>query len=99
MDFKANEDLLGKLMYVLAAIFLGYTLYVAVRYPFLTVDGWFTKGLVSLPIAQQISITALDVHPPLYYLILNAVVGALGIFNTDLILSMKISSIIPYNGV
>ena len=96
MEFKANEDFLGKLMYVLAFIVLGYTLYVAVRYPFLTVDGWFTKGLLSLPITQQISITAIDVHPPLYYLILNAVVSALGVFNADLILSMKIASIIPY---
>ncbi len=96
MDFKANDELLGKLMYVFAFIFLGYTLFVAVRYPFLTVDGWFTKGLLSLPVAQQISITALDVHPPLYYLILNAVVKALGALNVDLILSMKIASIIPY---
>ena len=96
MNFKINEDFLGKLMYVFAFIFLGYTLFVAVRYPFLTVDGWFTKGLLSLPLTQQISITAIDVHPPLYYLILNTVVNALDMFNVDMILSMKIDSIIPY---
>ena len=96
MNFKINEDFLGKLMYVFAFIFLGYTLFVAVRYPFLTVDGWFTKGLLSLPLTQQISITAIDVHPPLYYLILNTVVNALDMFNVDMILSMKIASIIPY---
>jgi hypothetical protein len=83
-------------MYVFAFIFLGYTLFVAVKYPFLSVDGWFTRGLLSLPIMQQISITALDVHPPLYYLILNAVVKALTAVNVDLILSIKIASFIPY---
>ena len=96
MDFKVNNDLLGKLMYVFAFIFLGYTLFVAVKYPFLSVDGWFTRGLLSLPITQQIAITASDVHPPLYYLILNAVVNALGAANVDLILSIKIASFIPY---
>lgn len=97
MNIDVKQDLIGKILYVFAFIFLGYTFLVAIKYPFLTTDGWFTKGMVSLPVMQQIYITAVDVHPPLYYLLLKFIVKILTDLNLtfDLIFTIKLVSIIP----
>ena len=98
VKFEFDDSVMAKVLYVSAVIVLGLMVYVAVFYPFLSVDEWFTKGLLSYSAIDQIRITAIDVHPPLYYMILNAFVKTLAALhiNLDLIVSLKIVSVIPY---
>lgn len=97
MNLNVKEDLIGKILYVFAFVFLAFTFYVAIRYPFMTIDEWFTKGLVSLPMAQQIAITSIDVHPPLYYLLCTAVVSLVDMLhlNIDKVITLTVMSVIP----
>ena len=73
MRYEFNKDKLGKCLIIFSFFMLIMMIYIAIRYPFLSVDEWFTKGLIKYPVDQLIQLTIIDVHPPLYYLILKAV--------------------------
>ena len=96
--FENKKDLTGKLLFIISVISLGFMIYLLFTKPFLSIDEWFTKGLVQSRFADIISITAIDVHPPLYYMIVKAVIKALALLNIGFnkIIVVKFVSIIPY---
>lgn len=100
MDMTKNEkiDWVSILPYIFSVLFLGLLFVVLMKYPFLSVDEGFTRGFMDFSFAEMIKLTAMDVHPPLYYLITMAFVKlchALSL-NFNIIQMMKIPSIIPY---
>ena len=60
------------------------------------IDEYFTLTLINMPVNDIITITAGDVHPPLYYLMGKAFISVTSAFGWDLLFSLKIMSIIPY---
>ena len=97
-DYEFQKEWCGKILFIVSAILFCAGIYFVIRYPFLQVDEWFTRGLIDLPLIEGIRITIIDVHPPLYYEIPKAIVAvltAVGIpFNE--IVAMKLASAIPY---
>ena len=74
MNSKINlsdKNLIGKILFLLSIILLGVMIAVIFKKPFLETDEWFTKGIIQLSFQQMVNITAIDVHPPLYYIILK----------------------------
>lgn len=98
MNVNDKGDLLGKILLVISFILLGFSFIVAITFPYLSIDEWFTLGMMKLPVVQEIYITAIDVHPPLYYLILKLGMTAFDLlnFSLDPIIVMEIVSIVPY---
>ena len=98
MRYEFNKDKLGKCLIIFSFFMLIMMIYIAIRYPFLSVDEWFTKGLIKYPVDQLIQLTIIDVHPPLYYLILKAVIKILTTLHIayDTVIVITLISIIPY---
>ena len=98
MRYEFNKDKLGKCLIIFSFFMLIMMIYIAIRYPFLSVDEWFTKGLIKYPVDQLIQLTIIDVHPPLYYLILKAVTKILTTLHIayDTVILITLVSIIPY---
>jgi hypothetical protein len=100
MDLIKSEkyDFVKILPYIISILFLVLLFVTYVKYPFLSVDEGFTRGFLSFSFGEMIKLTAMDVHPPLYYLITMAFVQfcqAIGL-NFDLTHLMKFPSIIVY---
>ena len=97
-DCEYQKEWCGKILFIVSAVLFCAGIYFVIRYPFLQIDEWFTKGLIDLPLIEGIRITINDVHPPLYYEIPKGIVtvlAAVGIpFNE--IVAMKLASAIPY---
>ncbi len=64
-------------------------------------DEVFSLGFIRGNIRELISLTAVDVHPPLYYIYLKAVCGiATGLWGEEILIpAAKAASIIPWCGV
>ena len=64
----------------------------------LHVDEYFTLTLINFDVSEMIRLTAADVHPPLYYLILKFAMTAFGYFgvSSHSIYAVRVVSIIPY---
>ncbi len=71
MLYKNNKDLLGIFFLVLSVLFLGYLLVTPLNHLVCQIDEYFTRTILLLPVSDIITVTAGDVHPPLYYLILK----------------------------
>ena len=100
MNFNETDNLkdyLGKFLFVLSLILLGFMISLIILKPFLHIDEWFTKGLLTLPLRSMIHITAADVHPPLYYLTVWIPVKILNLLHIpfDKIFVMKMMSVLP----
>ena len=100
MDFKndRNTDLINILPLLVSFIFLIILFYVYIKYPFLSVDEGYTRGLLNLNLADMVSVTANDVHPPLYYFInflFAKLVNFLGL-NMDVMHLVEFPALIPY---
>lgn len=101
MDFKNNNknyDLITLLPLIVSFLFLILLFYVYVKYPFLSVDEGYTRGLLNLNLVDMISVTANDVHPPLYYLInmgFAKLVNLIGL-NMDVMHLIEFPALIPY---
>ena len=91
-------DNIGKILFVVSVLFLGYMILSPLNGLFIHVDEYFTYGLMYFNIGDMIAVTGNDVHPPLYYLILKAFTFILSSLNIhyDLLYAMKIVSVIPY---
>lgn len=61
-------------------------------------DELFTMGLADQPLGKLISITARDVHPPLYYMIVKLFVDAAGAFSGSIqpVAAAKLVSVLPF---
>ncbi len=99
MNFKKDQsDYMGIFLLLLSIIILGYLIFLAIKYPFFSNDEWYTMGIINLSLPNMIQVTAGDVHPPMFYLILYAFIYLFKFLsiNIDLIYIMKISSMVPY---
>lgn len=96
--FDDKKDLMGKILIVLSFLLLGTSLAVLIAAPFLSVDEWFTKGLLNMNLMDMMRIISIDVHPPLYYLINKSIIEIFSLLNISInsIILVKIASIIPY---
>lgn len=61
-------------------------------------DELFTMGLADQPLGKLISITARDVHPPLYYMIVKLFVDITGAFSGSIqpVAAAKLVSVLPF---
>ena len=92
------KDNIGKILFIVSILFLGYVILSPLNHLFIHVDEYFTNGVMYFSIGDMIAVTANDVHPPLYYLILKAFTFLLSSLNIqyDLLYVIKFISIIPY---
>ena len=67
-----NKDIIGKFFFTLSFIILIYMLVTPLDHLILHVDEYFTLTLINFDVSEMIRLTAADVHPPLYYLILES---------------------------
>lgn len=98
-DFdRKNKDIIGKFFFAASFIILIYMLITPLDHLILHVDEYFTLTLINFNVGEMISLTAADVHPPLYYLILKFAMTIFGFFGISphSIYAVRIVSIIPY---
>ena len=98
-DFdRKNKDIIGKIFFAASFIILIYMLITPLDHLILHVDEYFTLTLINFDVGEMISLTAADVHPPLYYLILKFAMTVFGFFGISphSIYAVRIVSIIPY---
>ena len=94
-DFM-NKDNLGKLFFALSIIFLVYLLVTPLNHLMCQIDEYFTRTVLLLPLSDIITVTAHDVHPPLFYVMGKAVIELSKIFGIDYFFSLKLLSILAY---
>lgn len=99
MNFKKDKsDLMGIFLLLASLMIFAFMVCLVVKYPFISNDEWYTTTMVNLPMQHMIQVTAGDVHPPLFYIILIGFISLFKVFslNVDLIYIMKITAMIPY---
>ena len=80
----------------LSLLFIGIMTFSALSKPFILYDDYYTLGIVRLPFMEMINATAVNVHPPLYYVILKVFEKIFNpTSNFTLLLLGKIVSVIP----
>ncbi len=92
------KDYIGKSLFVLSFIVLGLMIFLIIQKPFLHIDEWFTQGLMYISFKEMVHLTAIDVHPPLYYAIALIPVYLLNWLHIpyDMIFVMKMVSVAAY---
>lgn len=63
------KDYIGKSLFILSFFVLVLMIFLIIQKPFLHIDEWFTRGLMYISFKEMVHVTAIDVHPPLYYAI------------------------------
>lgn len=96
MKHYNRKDIVGITFFALSIITLCYMLISPLNHLIVHIDEYFTLTLINMPVNDIITITAGDVHPPLYYLMGKAFANVTQAFGWDLLFSLKILSIIPY---
>lgn len=93
-----HKDIIGKVFFTLSFIIFIYMLVTPNNQLILHVDEYFTLTLINFNVNDIISITAADVHPPLYYLILKFAMNVFGFFgiSSHNLFAVKLVSIIPF---
>ena len=93
-----NKDILGRGLIILSFILFFIIIFLPAMKLLFNIDEYFTLGIIKAPLLHGITMTANDVHPPLYYMILKAflkIVSVLNI-NVDFIYLSKIITALPY---
>ena len=95
---ERNKDIVGKFFFALSFIILIYMLITPLDHLILHVDEYFTLTLINFDLNEMVRLTAADVHPPLYYLILKFFMTVFGFFgvSSHSLYAVRIVSIIPY---
>lgn len=98
MEFDKKKELLGKLLFILSFLLLGYMIISPFAKTIIHVDEFWTIGVINLSLSETIPLMISDVHPPLYYLVLKVIFKALSIFGIHYtnIFVLKLFSILPY---
>lgn len=96
MEHYNRKDIVGITFFALSIITLCYMLISPLNHLIVHIDEYFTLTLINMPVNDIITITAGDVHPPLYYLMGKAFANATQALGWDLLFSLKILSIVPY---
>lgn len=89
---------IGIALTLLSAILVLFWFFMNLKYPFISVDEWYTYGLCYFDLSKMLSVTSVDVHPPLHYIILKAALKILSVLNIsyDLLFFIKFMSLVPY---
>ena len=82
------------ILWLCGAALLALQAYFVVANPYIWQDEVFTLKLIRHPVGELVALTAVDVHPPLYYLIVKAFVTALP--GVPAIPLAKLVSLLPY---
>lgn len=92
------KDYIGKSLFVLSLFLFGLLIFYLIQKPFLDIDEWYTMGILNTSFKNIIHLTAIDVHPPVYYLIARIPIYILNHLNVayDMIFVMKLASVVPY---
>ena len=88
-----NKDILGKFFFTLSIIFLIYLLITPLNHLICQIDEYFMDTVLMLPLPDIITVTATDVHPPLYYVMAKATVEATKFLGIDFLYSLKLLSV------
>lgn len=92
------DNTIGILLWAVSIVLLGISVFLSFSSD-IWYDELFTMGLVKQPFGKLISITAKDVHPPLYYLLLKLFSMLLSGAKTDLFAqtaAAKLFSVLPF---
>ena len=93
-DFGNSKEYFGKFLFIISIVAFFALIFSPLTNVLFFVDEYYTLGLIKHPLMQGITITANDVHPPLYYILLKVCVTIFSMFN--IIFISKIVTIIPY---
>lgn len=94
---KNEKEILGKIFFILSFLVLCYMIISPLSKTIIHVDEFWTLGIIKLPLAESIPLMIVDVHPPLYYLILKAIVKSISLIGIPFneIFLLKLISILP----
>lgn len=98
MDLETMKTNIGKLFFIISVLALIAMFILSLTGVYIFIDERFTIYLINLPLSKAISLCIMDVHPPLYYIILKIpcyILSALGISYNPVIVC-RIVSILPY---
>ena len=91
-----RKDILGKIFFTLSILFLVYTLITPLNHLVCQIDEYFTMTITGLPVTDIITVTAGDVHPPLYYLMAKVVVEISNALGLDVLFNLKLLTILAF---
>ncbi len=93
-DLSTN---IGKILFIISVVFIFLIMSLDINNALIQVDEYYTISLLQYSFIDSIRFTSINVHPPLYYIILKI---ALKIINTlnigHTIFFLKMVSVIPY---
>lgn len=89
------DEIVGVLLLALSAGLLGVSAFLCTGDD-LWYDELFTMGLAERPLGELVSITAKDVHPPLYYMIVKLFLTILGGVGIHQVMAAKLVSVLPF---
>ena len=96
MENYTRKDLVGISFFAMGILTLCFMILSPLNHLIVHIDEYFTLTLLNMPVCDIITITAGDVHPPLYYLMAKAFASIAEPLGLDLLFSLKILSVIPY---
>lgn len=89
-------DYLGIFLLLVSVFLLGISVFLCFSRD-IWYDELFSMGLAVRPLGELISITARDVHPPLYYMIVKLFLALLGtVGSADYVVIAKLTSVLPF---
>ena len=93
-----NKENIGKILFSIGRVMLFIMIFNPLNSFFIHIDEWYTISLIKMSFIDGIKLTAGDVHPPLYYLLVKSVVKILTWLNIpfNLIYVSKIVTLMPY---
>lgn len=93
--FNENtKEKVGKILFVVSIFVFILMLFSPLNNLLFSVDEYFTLGLIKFPMLQAVTITAHDVHPPFYYILLKIAIKLFSGF--DIVVISKIVTLMPY---
>ena len=97
---RSSADLMGMVLFLLAVVMAVCSLNLCASTD-IWYDELFTMGFIEQPVGRLLELAARDVHPPLYYLIVKAVVEAVHFFapGVNSVMIAKAVSVLPYFGL
>ncbi len=91
------KDIVGIILLAAGMVMLGVSVFLCFSSD-IWYDELFTMGLAGQPLGELISITARDVHPPLYYMIVRLFLMIGGVFfgSMNQVAAAKLVSVLPF---
>ncbi|WP_405264722.1 hypothetical protein [Methanobrevibacter sp.] len=98
MLYENKKNYIGIFLFIVSIVLLGYLVFNKLSFILFTIDEYFTFTLINLPVSDMLTMTANDVHPPLYYLLVKFVLKLLNAvnFNGNVIYILRLLSMLPF---